>query len=259
MPTANLTTAKLLINLTISIPGVIFLGIVLANFCLNTPLPNYKYMHLSLDIIPEEIILTYNLHDIVDPDGWVYIEIRKGMYGLPQAGILANKLLEQRLSARGYYQCQHTPGLWRQMWWAITFCLIVNDLGIKVMDIADFHHLKTSLEEDFKVAVDWMGSLFCGVKFMWDFEQCHVDCSMPGYIDNALKKYQHPMPMAPQDAPYAVAPIQYGAKIQQVEINTTSPLSPAELKQVQDFVGTLLYYARAVNPMLLAALGAIVE
>jgi hypothetical protein len=82
-------------------PGAIFLGVHLANFYLNTPLPNYEYMRLCLDIIPEEIILAYNLRNIVNPDGWVYIEIRKGMCGLPQAGILANKLLEQRLSARG--------------------------------------------------------------------------------------------------------------------------------------------------------------
>jgi hypothetical protein len=80
---------------------------------------------------------------------------------------------------------------------------------------------------------------------------------MPGYIDKALKKYQHPKPMAPQDAPYATTPIQYGAKVQQVDINTTSPLLPMELKQVQDIVGILVYYAQAVNPMLLAALSAI--
>jgi hypothetical protein len=91
MPTADLTTAKLLISLTISMPGVIFLGINLANFYLNTPLPNYEYMHLHLDIIPEETILAYNLRNIVDPDGWVYIEIRKGMYGLPQASIFGKQ------------------------------------------------------------------------------------------------------------------------------------------------------------------------
>jgi hypothetical protein len=106
MPNAKLTTAKLLITLTISMPGAIFIGINSANFYYNTPSPNYEYMRLPLDIIPEEIILAYNLHNIVDPDGWVYMEIRKGMYGLPQASILANKLLEKRLSARGYYQCQ---------------------------------------------------------------------------------------------------------------------------------------------------------
>jgi hypothetical protein len=242
MPTADLMTAKLLINSTITTPGAIFLGINLANFYLNTPLPNYEYLRLLLDIIPEEIILTYNLHDIVNPDGWAYIKIRKGMYGLPQAGILANKLLEQRLSARGYYQCQHMPGLWHHMWRAITFCLIVDDFGIKVIDIADFHHLKMALKEYYKAAVDWTGLLFCGAKLTGDYEQRHVDCSIPGHINKALKKYQHPTPMAPQDAPYTAAPIQYGTKVQRVEINTTSPLSPAELKQVQDIVGTLLVY-----------------
>jgi hypothetical protein len=243
MPTANLTTAKLLINSTISTPRGIFLGIDLANFYLNTPLPNYEYMCLRLDIIPEEIILTYNLHAIINTDGWVYIEIGKGMYGLPQARILANNLLEQQLSARGYYQCQHMPGLWRHMWWAITFCLVSDDFGIKVTDMANFNHLKMTLKEYYKVAIDWTGLLFCGVKLTWDYKQCHVDCSMPGYIDKALKKYQRPMPVAPQDAPYAAAPVQYSTKVQWVESGTTSLLSSVELKQVQDIVGTLLYYA----------------
>ncbi len=63
-----------------------------------------EYMRLRLDIIPEEIIIKYNLRDLVDKDGWVYIKIRKGMYGLPQAGIIANQLLEKRLSEKGYYQ-----------------------------------------------------------------------------------------------------------------------------------------------------------
>jgi hypothetical protein len=80
---------------------------------------------------------------------------------------------------------------------------------------------------------------------------------MPGYINKALKKYQHPTPTAPQDTPYEAAPIQYGAKVQQVKIDTTSPLSSAKLKQVQDIVGTLLYYTRVVSPTLLAALSAI--
>ena len=48
--------------------------------------------------------IKYNLRDLVDKDGWVYIKIRKGMYGLPQAGIIANQLLEKRLSEKGYYQ-----------------------------------------------------------------------------------------------------------------------------------------------------------
>jgi hypothetical protein len=49
-PTINLMTTKLLIDLTISMPGAVFLGINLANFYLNTPLPNFECMQLRLNI-----------------------------------------------------------------------------------------------------------------------------------------------------------------------------------------------------------------
>jgi hypothetical protein len=96
-PTADLTTAKLLFNSTISTPGASFYGTDLANFYLNTPMERYEYMRLRLDILPQEIIDKYNLTEIVNANGWVYVEICKGMYSLPQAGILANKLLKKCL------------------------------------------------------------------------------------------------------------------------------------------------------------------
>ena len=74
-PTADLLAAKLLINSTISTPGAVFLVIDLANFYLNTPMADPEYMRLRLDIIPEEIIVKYNLRNLVDEEGWVYIEI----------------------------------------------------------------------------------------------------------------------------------------------------------------------------------------
>jgi hypothetical protein len=49
-------------------------------------------MRLPINIIPDEIVLQCNLRTLVH-NGYVYMKIRKGMYGLPQAGILANKLL----------------------------------------------------------------------------------------------------------------------------------------------------------------------
>ncbi len=54
----------------------------------------YEYMRLKLTDIPEEIIIEYKLHDIVTDEGFVYLKIWKGMYGLPQAGIIAQQLLE---------------------------------------------------------------------------------------------------------------------------------------------------------------------
>ena len=55
-----------------------------------------------MDNFPEDVIAQYNLKDIVTSDGYVYIEVRKGMYGLPQAGLLAQELLEKRLEKHGY-------------------------------------------------------------------------------------------------------------------------------------------------------------
>jgi hypothetical protein len=106
----DLTTAKLLISSTISTLGAKFSGIDLANFYLITPMPTS-----SPTKSPHTTSWYYSLCDIVTPDSWVYTEIQKGMYGRPQAGILANQLVEKRLGAKGHCQCQHTPGLWQHV------------------------------------------------------------------------------------------------------------------------------------------------
>ena len=53
------------------------------------------------------------------------------MYGLPQAGILANKLLRKRLATFGYIEVPHTPGLWKYIWLPVQFTLVVDDFGVK--------------------------------------------------------------------------------------------------------------------------------
>ena len=55
----------------------------------------YKYMHTKITNIPKEIINEYKLNIKVKEDGYVYCKIRKGMYCLPQAGIIAQELLEE--------------------------------------------------------------------------------------------------------------------------------------------------------------------
>jgi hypothetical protein len=110
--TAGLTTAKLLFNITISTPGAKFMCMDVKNFYLNTPMERYEYMCLPMAQIPNKIIEQYQLQALAH-DGWIYVEIRKGMYGLPQAGLLANKRLQKRLATHGYAPVTHTHGLWR--------------------------------------------------------------------------------------------------------------------------------------------------
>ena len=87
----------------------------LGNFYLGTPLYRYKYIRLSIKILPQRIIDAYNLLGIVH-NGYVYCEIQRGVYGLPQAGKLAYNQLVRQLDPHGYVPCCHTPGLWRHKW-----------------------------------------------------------------------------------------------------------------------------------------------
>jgi hypothetical protein len=71
---------------------------------------------------------------------------------------------------------------------------------------------------------------------------------MLGYIKKLLQKYKHPMPVKLQHCPYAPAPKQYGAKVQAPLPNDISQkLSPDEIKEIQRVIGSILYYACAVD------------
>ena len=61
---------------------------------------------------PDSIIEQHNLKQKATPEGFVYVAMKKGMYGLPQSGRLAQELLETRLNSKGYRQSLHTPDLW---------------------------------------------------------------------------------------------------------------------------------------------------
>eukprot|EP00804_Cyclotella_cryptica_P000197 CCRYP_016181-RA/>CCRYP_016181-RA protein AED:0.36 eAED:0.35 QI:0/0/0/1/0/0/2/0/414 len=212
-----------------------------------------EYMRLKFDLIPQEIIDKYNLNDY-NKDGWIYVRIDLGMYGLPQAGILANKLLAKCLAKAGYYQCQHTPGLWWHMWCPITFCLVVDDFGIKTVGLKHTKHLHQALEKHYECSMDWKGELFCGVQLDWDYKNRTVRLSMPDYVRSALHKFAHPQPARPQHSPYKAAPISYGSTTQENLIEDTPPLSPDKIKFIQQVVGTFLVFGWAVNPTLAAAL-----
>jgi hypothetical protein len=67
-------------------------------------------MKMPLTLFPSDIIEYYKLMDTA-LDGYVYMEIWKGVYGLPQAGVLANKLLKECLARHRYFEQPHTPGL----------------------------------------------------------------------------------------------------------------------------------------------------
>ena len=203
--TAELTTSKLLLNSTISTPGARFLTLDIQNYFLTTDkMERSEYARVPLSSIPQVIIDEYDLTSIAH-NGHVYIQIDGGMYGLPQASLLANKQLCKQLAPSGFVQTRHTAGLFTHTSRPITFALIVDDFGVKYegKDSADF--LIATLSRDYTITVDWSGKEFCGLHLEWDYTNHTVDLSMPGCVARALSRFAVE-DTTPSDSPHYHAP-----------------------------------------------------
>ena len=71
-----------------------------------------EYMKIPLSRFPKDIIDHYNLNEKVCKDGFIWIKIKRGMYGLKQAAILAYDHLVKTLKPYGYYPETHCVGIW---------------------------------------------------------------------------------------------------------------------------------------------------
>jgi hypothetical protein len=209
------------------------------NYYLSTPLPWCEYMKMLISRFPEEIIKKYNLNALA-VDGWVYIEIRKGMYGLKQAGLLANQLLQTRMAPFGYYPARHTPGLWLHKTRPISFTLIVDDFTVKYVSKQHAEHLRNALLRTYELATDWTATVYSGMTLKWDYNKRTCDISMPGYVSNVLSEFQHDSPKYPQHTPSRYFMPVYGAKTQYATKYETPPLTAQQCLTIQKVTGSVL-------------------
>jgi hypothetical protein len=210
-------------------------------------------MQMLLSRFPEEIVDKYNLKALA-VEGWVYIEIRKGMYVLKQAGLLANHLLQTRLAPFGYYPARHTPGLWLHRTRPIAFSLIVDNFAVKYVGNQHADHLRNALLQSYELTIDWEAKVYSGMSLKWDYKNRTCNISMPGYVSNVLSKFQHDAPKHPQHTPSKYVTPVYGAKTQYATKYETPPLTAKQCLTIQKITGSVLYYARAVDPTVLMPL-----
>ena len=109
---------------------------------------DYEYMKMPLKMFPEHVRKQYNLLEH-EKGGYVYLEIRRAIYGLPQSGCLTNQQLKEFLEPHGYYKVDHTPGLWRHKWRPISFTLVVDNFGVKYVGKEHALHLLSILESKY--------------------------------------------------------------------------------------------------------------
>jgi Reverse transcriptase (RNA-dependent DNA polymerase) len=216
----------------------------ITNFYLNTPLDQPEYLKIPINLIPTKIMHKYHL-DTKVKNRTVMACINKGMYGLPQAGILANKLLKQQLEPHRYHKCTHTPGLWKHHSRKLMFALVVDDFGIQFSNVTDAQHLLAALKQDYEaVTVDWTRLLFCRITLAWDYNNQTVDLSMPGYVKNALTEFLFTPAPKPEHQPHQHQPLQYGVKTQlTAPIDESEPLSKEGNLRLQQITGKFQYYS----------------
>ena len=102
------------------------------------------------------------------------------------------------------------------------------------------------------------GDRYVGLTLDWDYDKRTVTLSMPGYIERMLQRFTHPCPPKSEDAPHAWGKPQYGAKVIYADApDTSDPLDDTGKQRVQQIVGTLLYYGRALDLTILPALNTI--
>jgi hypothetical protein len=258
LPTFSMLDAKLHLNSIISDAkhGARHLGLDIKNYFFGTPMAYYQYMRVQQSVIPQEVWDDPRYDIQIAADGYVYLKIRRGMYGLKEAAIVAFNQLVQKLAPVGYKPLPFTPCLWHHTTKPMTLVLCVDDFGFKYFSKPDAQHLTDAITAHYELTIDWSGALYCGLSLNWHYDNGYVNISMPDYVNRALKKFNHPPPSKKQHAQHKWVKPVYVSRQPQL----SAPLSKAPLLnkhgtvRIQLISGTFLYYGCACNPCILRSL-----
>ena len=100
-PTSDLMTSKIHWKSFISTPGAKYLVVNVRNFYLNNLVSKHEYYNIAISLIPKDVINKYNLKD-KQTNGFIYVRMENGMYGLFHAVIIPHIDLNNHLCPFGY-------------------------------------------------------------------------------------------------------------------------------------------------------------
>ena len=250
---ASMETIKCQLNNIISRPNSKAATCDISNMYLESFLPEAEYVRFHLSLIPEAIVKAYGLRTLATPEGYVYARVNKAWYGLKQAGKIAHDDLVARLATAGYHK-NLIEGYFKHESRDIDFTLVVDDFLVRYEKKEDLDHLVQTVRKDYKFKVDEDAKQYVGINLKWDYKRQTVCLSMDGYIEQALREFEHDAPSVPYHAPSKYLPPRYGERIQYATVDDTELLGKDDVTYIQRVVGKLLYYARAIDPTMLHAI-----
>lgn len=179
--TADLTTIKILLNSIVSDETSDWMTLDIKDFYLNTPLDRKEYMVIHTSQILAAFLAQHNIQHLCNAKGYYLMEISKGIYGLPQAGKLAQDRLIRHLAGAGYVAAANTPCLFRHVTRPICFTLVVDDFGVKYRGKDNAQHLIDTLTQLYELHIDWTGAKYVGLDIVFDKAEKTVTISMEHY------------------------------------------------------------------------------
>ena len=130
--------------------------------------------------------------------------------------------------------------------------LLLTTLASNNTNKSGVDHLIQTLQTLYSITINWTDSKYLGFTIEFDYSHRTVTLSMPGYIAKALQHFA-PTIRTGANSPAVYVPPTYGIGQQTPSIDTSTPLSLAETNTLQEIVGSLLYYARAIDVTILPA------
>ena len=255
--TASMSLVKMVLNAVVS-EAKHFGTIDIVDYYLGADLPadDRPSLKIYLDRYPPHLLSELGLDPFTqkDKDGklFVYADIIKTVAGLPQSGLLSQLRLISHLNSCGYYETS-TPMLFRHETRDITFVLTVDDFGVKYEHLSDYTHLVDSLSLLYQVTVEPVGKQYLGFDINYDESARIMTLSLPGYIAKLLAT------ICPDGCKFFDSPSVYEAPIygstapQTTTVDSSDFAPPTSKLLLQQVVGSILYYARAVDSLMLTA------
>jgi len=255
---ADATTVKCLLNKVVSTAGAKFMTLDIKDFYLGTDLRRKQYMRIHRRMIPKATMSEFGIYD---PTYWrndyILVEISKGIYGLPEAGKLAQERLYKHLAEHGYVPAENTTGLLSHKTRDTYFTLVVDDFGVYYTDAKDVEYLIETLQKLYEITIDWTGTKYLGLTINHDIASSVLCISMPDYIAKALIRFDLDQIQRAVHSPMKYTRVRYSSAPQVTVEDKSGEISAERKKRIEQIVGVILYYSRMVDPTMLTSVNKI--
>jgi hypothetical protein len=211
---------------------------------------------ISLPTLTKLGLLPFLRHSHGKP--FLFCDVLKTVPGLPQSGLLSQLRLVALLTQHGFSETS-TPMLFRHHTYSTAFALVVDDFLVRYSHPSELDHLVSCLPTLYKLKFHRDLPRYTYLRYTLDYSPTSpspcMTLSMPNYIPSMLSH------LCPSGCGSASSPAVYILPVFYTDLflhlSTSSittlftPVSPAEKTWIQQVLGSLLFYARALDLSLL--------